>query len=219
MSNSPNNWEYKFQADKEIPVLKFPPPLLDTAAAPLRLEAGLKVGVYFNVAIPLPPTNGIPMPSAGAFVEFYAKLSVMCLSVGVGTIYAVGQVTVRISADTVVGPGLYMKFGFGVEAVVALPVIGSVSVYFAVGVEMSLDLTQITIGAFVLFKGRAEILGGIVTVTIQIEASGKVQKRIGGPAAGETNMIAQVTFSLDISICFIININFSESWQEQKQIS
>jgi hypothetical protein len=218
MSNSPNNWEYKFQADKEIPVLKFPPPLLDTAAAPLRLEAGLKVGVFFNVAIPLPPTNGIPMPSAGAFVEFYGKLSVMCVSVGVGTIYAVGQVTVRISADTVKGPALYMKFGFGVEAVVALPVIGSVSVYFAVGVEMSLDSTQITIGAFVLFKGRAEILGGIVTVTIQIEASGKVQKRIGGPS-GETNMIAQVTFSLDISICFIINISFSESWQEQRQIA
>ena len=215
MSNSPNNWEYKFQADKEIPVLRFPPPLLDTAAAPLRLEAGLKVGVYFNVAIPLPPTNGIPMPSAGAFVEFYGKLSVMCLSVGVGTIFAVGQVTIRISADTVTGPALYMKFGFGVEAVVALPVIGSVSVYFAVGVEISLDSTQITIGAFVLFKGRAEILGGIVTVTIQIEASGKVQDRFGGA----TNMIAQVTFSLDISICFIININFSESWQEQKQIS
>lgn len=219
MSNSPNNWEYKFQADKEIPVLKFPPPLLDTALAPLRLEAGLKVGAYFNVAIPLPPTNGIPMPSAGAFVEFYGKLSVMCVSVGVGTIYAVGQVTVRISADTVTGPALYMKFGFGVEAVVALPVIGSVSVYFAAGVEMSLDATQITIGGFVLFKGRAEILGGIVTVTIQIEASGKVQKRIGTAQSGETNMIARVTFSLDISICFIINISFSESWEEQRQIA
>ncbi|MEO8766551.1 MAG: hypothetical protein ABI416_19780 [Ginsengibacter sp.] len=218
MSNSPENWEYKFQADKELPILRFPPPELDTAAAPLRLEANLKAGVYFNVAIPMPPTNGIQAPSAGAFVEFYAKLSVMCLSVGVGTIYAVGQVTVRISADTVIGPALYMKFGFGVEAVVALPVIGSVSVYFAVGVEMSLDSTQITIGAFVLFRGRAEILGGIVTVTIQIEASGKVQDRIGG-AGGETTMIAQVTFSLDISICFIIDISFTETWQEQKQIS
>jgi hypothetical protein len=218
MSNSPMNWEYKFQADKEIPVLRFPPANLDTAAAPLRLEASLKAGVYFNVAIPLPPTNGIQAPSAGAFVEFYGKLSVMCVSVGVGTIYAVGQVTVRISADTVIGPALYMKFGFGVEAVVALPVIGSVSVYFAVGVEMSLDSTQITIGAFVLFRGRAEILGGIVTVTIQIEASGKVQDRIGG-AGGSTTMIAQVTFSLDISICFIIDISFTEQWQEQKQVS
>ena len=219
MSNSPNNWEYKFQADKEIPVLRFPPPDLDTAAAPLRIEASLKAGVYFNVAIPLPPTNGIQAPSAGAFVEFYGKLSVMCLSVGVGTIYAVGQVTVRISADTVIGPGLYMKFGFGVEAVVALPVIGSVSVYFAAGVEMSLDSTQLTIGGFLLFRGRADILGGIVTVTIQIEASGKVQKRIGDAKTGSTTMIAQVTFSLDISICFIIDISFSEQWSEQRQLA
>ncbi|MEP6712340.1 MAG: hypothetical protein ABJA37_07995 [Ferruginibacter sp.] len=219
MSNSPNNWEYKFQADKEIPVLRFPPPNLDTAAAPLRIEASLKTGVYFNVAIPLPPTKGIQAPSAGAFVEFYGKLSVMCLSVGVGTIYAIGQVTVRISADTVIGPALYMKFGFGVEAVVALPVIGSVSVYFAAGVEMSLDSTQITIGGFVLFRGRADILGGIVTVTIQIEASGKVQKRLGDAKTGSTNMIAQVTFSLDISICFIIDISFSEQWSEQRQLA
>jgi hypothetical protein len=215
MSNSPNNWEYKFQADKEIPVVRFPPANLDTAAAPLRLEANLRAGVYFNVAIPIPPTNGIQAPSAGAFVEFYAKLSVMCLSVGVGSIYAVGQATVRISGDSVAGPALYMKFGFGVEAVVALPVLGSVSVYFAVGVEMLLSSTEDRLGGFVLFRGRAEILGGIVTVTIQIEASGQVQKRIGQ----ETNMIAQVTFSLDISVCFIIDISFTEHWEETKQLA
>jgi hypothetical protein len=215
MSNSPNNWEYKFQADKEIPVLKFPPPPLDAPLAPLRLEASLKVGVYFNVALPMPIDNPLPVPSAGAFVEFYGKLSVMCLSVGVGTIYAVGQVTVRINADTVSGAGLYMKVGFGVEAVVGLPVIGNVSVYFAVGVEISINATAPTFGAFVLFKGRADILGGVVTITIMIEASGKVQDRIGE----ETNMIAQVTFSLDISICFVIDISFSETWSEQRQIS
>ena len=44
MSNSPNNWEYKFQADKEIPVLRFPPTIVDTAAVPLRIEASLKAG-------------------------------------------------------------------------------------------------------------------------------------------------------------------------------
>jgi Zn-dependent protease len=143
----------------------------------------------------------------------------MCVSVGVGTIYAVGQVTVRLSADTITGPALYMKFGFGVEAVVALPVIGSVSVYFAAGVEMLVSSTEDTIGGFILFRGRAEILGGIVTVTIQIEASGKVQNRIGDAQTGKTTMIAQVIFSLDISICFIIDINFTEQWSEQRQIS
>ena len=32
-------------------------------------------------------------------------------------------------------------------------------------------------------------------------------------------MIAQVTFGLDISIFLVINISFSESWQESRQIA
>lgn len=80
---------------------------------------------------------------------------------------------------------------------------------------MLVSAVEDTLGGFVLFRGRAEILGGIVTVTIQIEASGQVQKRIGNA----TNMKAQVTFSLDISVCFIINISIEESWEETKQLS
>ena len=32
-------------------------------------------------------------------------------------------------------------------------------------------------------------------------------------------MIAQVTFGIDISIFLVINIHFSESWQESRQIA
>ena len=46
--------------------------------------------------------------SAGAFIEFNGKLSVMCVSLAAATVYAVGQVTLRISADTIKGPALYM---------------------------------------------------------------------------------------------------------------
>lgn len=219
MSNSPNNWDYKFQADKEIPVIHFPPKGVADAQAPLKLEASLKVGVFFNLAMALPPGAGAPSLGAGAFVEFFGKLSVMCVSVGAGTVYAVGQVTVRLSGHTVSGPGLYLKFGFGIEAVVALPVIGNVSVYFAAGVEMSLNSLELTIGAFILFRGRAEIFGGIVTVTIQIEASGKVTDRQGTAATGKTEMEAQVTFSLDISVCWVIDISFTEQWRETRQIA
>ncbi|MCY7328252.1 MAG: hypothetical protein LH618_06870, partial [Saprospiraceae bacterium] len=62
MSNSPNNWEYKFQADKEIPVLRFPPPVADSPLAPLRLECFLKIGCYFNVGSPF-PEGGAVVPS------------------------------------------------------------------------------------------------------------------------------------------------------------
>jgi hypothetical protein len=85
-----------------------------------------------------------------------------------------------------------------------------------VGVEINLTTTEITVAGFLLFRGRAEILGGIVTVTITIEAKGIV-KRLTSP--DRTDMIAQVTFSLDISIFLVINISFSESWQESRQIA
>jgi len=55
-----------------------------------------------------------------------------------------------------------------------------------------------------------------LTITIQIEAKGSVQRLLG---SGETNMIAQVTFGLDISIFLVINLHFSKSWQEQRQIA
>ncbi len=216
MSNSPNNWEYKFQADKEIPVLRFPPPAADSPVAPLRLECYLKLGCYFNVGMPLPSGEGTPVPSAGGYVEFGAKLSVMCLSVAAATVYAVGTCTLRIGADTVRGPNLYMKVGFGVELMVGLPVIGNVSVYFAAGVEVSVDKRIIVVGAFILFRGRAELIGGLVTIQIQIEASGKVMRDM---VADRTDCIAQVTFSLDISIFLVINISFSKSFQENRQIA
>jgi len=215
MSNSPNNWEYKFQADKEIPVLRFPPPVADSPVAPLRLEAYLKLGCYFNVGMPY-PEGGSPMPSAGGYIEFGGKLSVMCLSVAAATVYAVGSCALRISADTVRGPGLYMKIGFGVELVVGLPVIGNVSVYYACGVEISIDTRVIVVGAFILFRGRAELIGGLVTIQIQIEAAGKVRRDL---LTDRTDCIAQVTFSLDISIFLVINISFSKSFQENRQIA
>ena len=110
-----------------------------------------------------------------------------------------------------------MKFGFGAQIGVGLPVIGNVSILFMVGVEIYVDSNQkVAVSAFILFRGHAELLGGLVGVTITIEAKGTIDK--GGPGA-PTNCIAQVTFGLDISIFWVINISFSESWEETRQIA
>ncbi|WP_437912531.1 hypothetical protein WME73_36275 [Sorangium sp. So ce302] len=217
MSNSADSWTYAFHARKEIPVVKFPPgPLYDEPLAPLKLEAHLALGVYFNEALKVTTDPRQLIPSAGAFLEFGGRLSVMCVSVGIATVYATGSVDLRISADIKTGRALFMKFGFGAEVVAALPVVANVSLLFMVGVEIVLDSSQLTISGFLLFRGRAEILGGIVSITIQIEAKGSV-KRL--EAQNRTDMIAQVTFGLDISIFLVINIHFSESWQESRQIA
>ena len=215
MSNSADSWNYAFHARKEIPVVRFPPPALDSPVAPLRLEAHMAIGVYFNEAMEIPSAPKQLVPSAGAYLEFGGSLSVMCVSVAAATVYAVGAVDLRTAADIKTGRSLHMRFGFGAEIAVGLPVVGTLSVLFMVGVEIDLDTGGIVVAAFLLFRGRAELLGGIVTVQIQIEAKGIVKDRVGQ----QTEMAAQVTFGLDISIFLVINLHFSKSWEESRQIA
>jgi hypothetical protein len=218
MSNSAAIWEYKFEATKDIPLVRFPPgPLYDAPQTPLKLEASMALGVYFNAALKVTTDPKQLLPTAGAFLQFHGGLQVMCVSVAVGTIYAVGHVDLRIAADTSPKISLTMKFGFGAQVGVGLPVIGNVSVLFMVGVEIYVDSSKkVAVTAFMLFRGHAELLGGLVGVTITIEASGSVIKEGEGKP---TYCEAQVTFALDISIFLVIDISFSESWEEQRQIA
>jgi hypothetical protein len=142
----------------------------------------------------------------------------MCVSLAAATVYATGQVNLDIATDTSIGPSLRMKFGFGAQIVVGLPVVGNVSVLYMVGIEIFAAEGIIEVSAFLLFEGHAELLGGIVGVTITIEATGTVSKKelSGG---SRTDLTCQVTFALDVSVAFVIDISFSESWQEQRQIA
>ena len=216
MSNSADSWTYSLHARKEIPVVRFPPGIAyDNPTNPLKLEAHMAIGVYFNEAMAIPSAPSQLIPSAGAFLEFGGSLSVMCVSLAAATVYAVGSVDLTTAADIKTGPSLHMKFGFGAEIAVGLPVVGTVSVLYMVGVEIDLDTGGIVVAAFLLFRGRAELLAGIVTVQIQIEAKGIVKDRVGA----KTEMAAQVTFGLDISVFLVINLHFSKSWQESRQIA
>lgn len=219
MSNSANIWEYKFEANKDIPLVRFPPTkeLYESPQTPLKLEASLGIGVYFNAALKVTADPSQLLPTAGGYFNFHGGLQVMCVSVGVGTIYAVGNVDLKLEADTSPKVGVTLKFGFGAQITVGLPVVGHASILFMVGVEIYADSGSVVkITAFMLFKGNAELLGGLVSVTITIEAKGSVEK--SGKDA-PANCIAQVTFGLDISIFLVIDISFSESWEETRQIA
>jgi hypothetical protein len=219
MSNAGEIWEYKFEATKEIPAIRFPPlkEAYESPQCPLRLEASLALGVYFNAALKVTTDPSQLLPTAGGFIQFKGGLEVMCLTVGGATVYAIGAVELKIACDTKVGPNLTMKFGFGASLSVGLPVVGNVSVTFMVGCEIYASAEVISVTAFMMFKGHASLAGGLVSVTIYIEASGTVT-RTGGEN-GKTDCTASVTFGLDISIAFIINISFEETWQEGRQIA
>ncbi len=219
MSNKAGSWEYKLEASKEIPVVRFPMPmfLYNDPNAPFKLEAGLKLGVFFNAALKVTTDAKQLLPTAGGYLGFYGRLSVMCVSLSIATVYAIGQVNLDIAASTAVGPSLRMKFGFGAQIVVGLPVVGNVSVMYVVGVEIYTDKTKVVVSAFLLFQGHAELLGGIIGVTITIEAKGTVA-RITSPEE-RTDLAAQVTFAIEISLFLVIDISFSTSWSESRQIA
>ena len=220
MSNKAGSWEYKFEASKEIPILRFPVPdaIYNDPNTPFKLEAGLKIGAYFNAALKVTTDANELLPSAGGYLGFYGRLSVMCVSLSAATIYAIGQVNLDIAADTKIGPSLRMKFGFGAQIVVGLPVAGNVSVMYVVGVEIFAASGILEVSAFMLFEGHAEILGGLVGITIRIEAKGTIARQAIGDGT-RTDMACQVTFGLDISIFLVIDISFETSWSETRQIA
>ena len=198
-------------------MLKFPPgPFANDPNAPLKLEASLKFGVYFNAALTTAALSDPKklLPTAGAFVEFYGRLSVMCVSISIATVYAVGQSNLRIAGDTKVGPSLDMKFGFGAQIVVGLPVVGNVSVLYMVGVEIYADSKTLSVSAFLLFQGHAELIGGLGERHHHHRGQGFRQAHRGRDRSEQTVCAAQVTFALDISIFLVIDISFSKSWEE-----
>ncbi len=213
MSSNANGWQ--FTASQEIPLLKFPFPDLGPDA-PLKIEASLKLGVYFKQTFKVGNDPKQLIPTIGAYLEFYGGISVMCVSLAVGTIYAVGQATLKIAADTKIGPSLDMKFGFGAQIVVGLPVVGNVSVLYMIGVGIDLSSTAISVTASMLFKGNADLLDGLINITITIEAQGTITHNY---TPSKTSCKVEVTFALDISLFLVIDIDFSTSWSEQRQIS
>lgn len=218
MSNAGEIWEYKFEAKKEIALIRFPPTvqLYESPQTPLKLEASLSLGVYFDAALKVTTDPKQLLPTAGAFIQFHGGLQVMCFSLGAGSIFAIGTVDVKIACDTKIGPSLDLKFGFGAQIVVGFPVIANVSVTFMVGVELHADAGLIKLAAILYFQGHADILGGIVSITITIEAKGIIERHI---AENKTDCSAQVTFALDISIFLVIDISFSKTWSEDRQIA
>jgi hypothetical protein len=81
-------------------------------------------------------------------------------------------------------------------------------------VEVTISATSLDVAGLLLFRGSAEICGGLVAICIQIEAGGSVHRE-----NDETSLTAQVTFSIDVCVLWVIDIEVTEHWQEQRQIA
>ncbi|TQD39704.1 hypothetical protein [Haloflavibacter putidus] len=218
MSNNANIWEYKYEAKKEIGLIQFPMgDLYNSPQVPLKLEASMRLGFNFNAALKVTSNPKDLLPTAGAFFIFHGGLQVMCVSIGGATIYAIGNVDLKLTADTAPALAVAMKFGFGAQLAVGLPVVGNASLQFMTSIEVNADTgNTVAITAIMMFRGHAELLGGAIGVTIVIEAKGAIEKSNDN---SPTNCRASVAFGLDISVAFFIDISFHEEWEETRQIA
>ncbi len=221
-SNSANSWNYSFSAEQSFPSIKFPPsPAFDEATIPFKVEAKMGVGVYFNEMINLTSDPKQFIPSVGAFFEFEGRAYIMVASIGVGSIYAIGGTSLKVYGDNKKGIGLSLSLDFGAQVTVSLPVIGHASVLFMVSTSLDINKDKIIISAMILFRGECEILGGLVAIMIQIEARGAYEAGSGTNQLGysETYVEAEVTFALNLTICWIIHLDFEKSFRERRRIN
>ena len=94
--------------------------------------------------------------------------------------------------------------------------VANVSVLYMVEVEITLNDSSIDVAGLLLFRGQAEILSGLVGICIQIEAGGSVHR---DEMQNSTTLAAQVTFSIDVAILWVIDIDVTEHWEETRQIA
>ncbi|MFT3701338.1 MAG: hypothetical protein QM802_03170 [Agriterribacter sp.] len=211
MGNSPDSWSYKCTIEEKIPVLKFPTPVQLSqlpGPAPLIVEAGLNLGVFFNLSLSTDPDNLIKA-GAGIALGFEATIQVLLLSLEVASVYGVGSARVDIYIELPdAKPTFKFTMGFGATVAVQLPVIGYVSITRVMSLGASIDSNGMEMTAGQMLRGVVTVAGGLASVSIQVEASGTVTDKKGERAA-----IVRGVFSLDITVAWVLSWDFSKEFE------
>ena len=159
------------------------------------------------------------MISSGATLEIEGELHVLCYTItpNVAGVYFIGILGFEFGIDDSAGKSFGFKVAMGLEVRAQWPVVGEVSVMMAIGLEMEWSDTGSGIFALIIFKGEAELLGGLIVIGIGIEAKGGQEKEINSSGVTETYAIVEVEFAVEVSLAFVIHFEFDETWQEKRQ--
>ena len=162
----------------------------------------------------------VDMISSGATLEIEGSIHVLFYTItpNVAGIYFIGILGFEFGLDSKEGKSFGFKVAVGLEVRAQWPIVGEVSVMMAIGLAMEWSDSGSGVFAIFIFKGEADLLGGIVIIGIAIEAKGGQEKEITDGVT-ETFAVCEVTFAAEVSLAFVINIEFSETWQERKQCS
>ena len=112
-----------------------------------------------------------------------------------------------------------MKIGVGAEIVVGLPFLANVAVMYMAEVAAHLGDDGFAVTGLVLFRGHVEICSGLVGITIQIEAGGSIARRNNEAGEDATEIVAQVSFTIDVCVVWVIDLDHTWEWEERRRIA
>jgi hypothetical protein len=201
-----------------------------------KLECTIALKAYFNMSpqsLTVTHADGSPatseelaeatadMISSGAQLEIEGELHILCFTItpGVAGVYFVGILGLELGIDSQEGKSFGFKVAVGLELAAQWPVVGEVSVTMAIGLEMEWSDKGSGMFALMIFKGEAELLGGIIVIGIHIEAKGGQETETNASGDKETYAICQVEFAVEVSLAFVIHFEFDETWQEKRLTS
>jgi hypothetical protein len=183
-----------------------------------------KLSVTDNFTLPDLPLG--PGTISDVSLDIGATLDIVGLAIGfmisIGTMDAPCHWIVDpLSGTVAVGAGvknnkmdIFILGGIGVGLAIDLGIAsGSASIVLAVSVEVNGNL--ITIMVVLTGQAQVTVLGGLASASITLSAGLGLQFAI---PPTDVNLIGTASVGIHISICWVINIDFSGSWTFQKDI-
>ncbi len=217
MGNSPDSWSYKCTIEEKIPVIQFPNSAQLAqlpAPAPLIVEAGLDLGVFFNLSLSTEPGNLIKA-GAGIVLGFEATIQVLLITLEAITAYGVGTAKVEVFIELPEAkPTFKFTMGFGATVAVQLPMVGYVSLTRVISLGASIDNgTTMTVGQ--MLRGVLTLGGGLASVSVQVEASGTVSDKSDDPERTKWTATVRGVFTLDVTVAFVFSWDFSKDFEHE----
>ncbi len=240
MSNATtDSWQTKFKASLKGLTIEYAAPAkleikafgktikdvgVEIALPPLKLGFEIEIEAHFN----MPPfsftsndaTTDIAkekkdMLSIGAALKFGGEIHILCFAISPTLgLYFFGKIEFEFGIDSKEGKSFGFKVAVGLELATSWPIVGKVSILMAVGLEMEWKDTGSGVFALMIFKGEAELLGGVIVIAIGIEAKGGQET-----SGGHTSAVCEVEFSAEVTLAWVIHFEFDVTWQEKKELN
>ena len=200
-----------------------------TPLPPLKLEFEIEIEGHYNM-LPFSFTSDDPgtdvaaakddMLSVGASLKFGGEIHILCAAISPTLgLYFFGMIELEFGVDSKEGNSFEFKAAVGLELATKWPVVGQVAVLMAIGLDMEFKSSGHGLFVLMVFKGEAELLGGLIVVGIHIEAKGGHETETDAAGTEKTFGVCEVEFAAEVTLAFVIHFECDVTWQEKKQLS